>query len=219
MYILEGNIGTGKSTFLGMLSEMYPSIKTELEPIVTWQREDYGRSLLTNFYTDPYRWAFSMETFTLCNRVHQHLADQQKPDPLLVERSIYSGHYCFAQNSYQSGFLSDIEWKKYLSMRSTLTNNYCKPPRGFIYLRTDPYTSISRIQKRNRAGENLISFEYINDIHYRHELFLIKKFCVEQDIIDTPVLVLDCTQEFETDPVVMDRFAQAVISFIAYTNE
>ena len=105
MYILEGNIGAGKSTFLTLLAKHLPHICVTLEPMHNWQKQIYGQSLLANFYQDPKRWAYTLETLAMFCRVREHMEEQKKEDTIqITERSIYSGHYCFAQNDYESGF-------------------------------------------------------------------------------------------------------------------
>ena len=105
MYILEGNIGAGKSTFLKLIGDRMPNISVGLEPLNNWHSEKSGQSLLQQFYTDPKRWAFTLETVAMMSRVKEHMLEQHIPSSFrIVERSIYSGYYCFAQNSYDSGF-------------------------------------------------------------------------------------------------------------------
>ena len=113
MYILEGNIGAGKSTFLKMLANALPSISISLEPINNWQKQVYGQSLLTNFYQSPQRWAYTLETFAMMSRVQEHIQEQKNNGCIIFERSVYSGHYCFAQNSYENGFMTELEWELY----------------------------------------------------------------------------------------------------------
>ncbi len=135
MYILEGNIGAGKSTFLKLIKKHMPDVSIGLEPLHNWQSHISGQSLLSNFMENPYRWAYSMETFAMICRVREHLKDQQHHNShLIIERSIYSGHYCFALNGYRAGFMSELEWKMYNEFFSFLIPTRCLVPRGFIYL-------------------------------------------------------------------------------------
>ena len=100
MYIVEGTIGAGKSTFLRLIEQQLSKIAVIYEPVDSWQSEEHGSSLLTQFYTNPGRWAYSMETFAMACRVKEHLKEQQEQNRFrLMERSIYSGHYCFTYNS------------------------------------------------------------------------------------------------------------------------
>lgn len=148
MYIIEGNIGAGKSTFLKLLGHHMPQAPIGLEPLQNWQSTIYGQSLLTNFYEDPKRWAYTLETLTMMCRVREHLVDQtDKNRNKIIERSIYSGHYAFAQNSYENGFMTNVEWAVYNEWFNFLIPNKCKAPLGFIYLRVDPEVSYERIKK------------------------------------------------------------------------
>ena len=62
MYIVEGNIGAGKSTFLQLIDTHMPDVSVALEPVNNWQNQIYGQSLLTNFYKNPKPWAYTLET-------------------------------------------------------------------------------------------------------------------------------------------------------------
>ncbi len=73
MYIVEGNIGAGKSTFLKIIHEQIQHITVSFEPLHNWQSKVYGQSLLSNFYQDTKRWAFTMETFAMICRAREHM--------------------------------------------------------------------------------------------------------------------------------------------------
>lgn len=215
MYIVEGNIGTGKSTFLKLIQSYIPQVTVIFEPLHNWQSQVYGQSILSNFYTDPQRWAYTMETLAMACRVQEHLKEQQNPNPLrLMERSIYSGHYVFATNDFHNGFLSDLEWSIYLEWFNFLVASHCKPPHGFIYLQAEPEISYDRILKRNRGSEKGISLSYIKQIHDCHEAFLVEKKNVLEGLMRVPVLTLDCNEEFENNPAQFALLAQKVQEFM-----
>jgi deoxyadenosine/deoxycytidine kinase len=113
-----------------------------------------------------------------------------------MERSVYSGHLCFAQNGFNSGFFSDIEWEAYLNIADFLINNQCKTPLGFIYLQADPEICQKRVKIRNRSGEESLSLDYLVNIHNLHEKFLIKKNLAFENIKNIPILVLDANHDF-----------------------
>ena len=75
----------------------------------------------------------------------------------------YSARYCFIENLYESGTMSDneyqvlSEWFNYLVSSPQLDFHVDR----IIYLRTDPEVAYSRIHKRNRAEENTIPFQLI----------------------------------------------------------
>ncbi len=215
MYILEGNIGAGKSTFLKLIGQHFPHISVCLEPIYNWHSENNGQSLLKQFYDNPKRWAFTLETLAMMSRVKEHLLEQQhKTISRIVERSIYSGYYCFAKNSYNSEFLTDIEWNIYQDWFAFLTHNNCKVPDGFIYLKVDPCVAIERIKKRNRSAEDGITLDYLSDINKLHDSFLIEKNGIDQALKDVPVLILDCNAEFEADKIQFAHHCHALSDFL-----
>ena len=215
MIILEGNIGAGKSTFLRLLSEQIPTLRVRQEPVNNWQRQVYGQSLLTSFYQDPKRWAYTFETLTMICRVQEHLIEQQSAHitDVVIERSIYSGFYCFAKNSFMSGFLSSLEWQLYQEWFAMLTHEKCMKPRGFIYLSVDPEIAYERIKKRNRYAEKTLSLGYLKQIHARHQEFLLAKQGIAPALADIPVLVLDCNDEFEADAATFNKHVSAVQDF------
>ncbi len=220
MYLLEGNIGVGKSTFLRLIQEQCPEILVIQEPQESWSSQAYGQSLLENFYKDAHRWAYTIETLALVTRVKHHMATQALKLPLsLMERSVYSGHYCFAQNGYASGFLSPLEWDVYSRMVDVLVHQHCRPPHGFIYLRAQPEVCFDRIQKRQRHGESNITCEYLQQIHNFHEKFLIEKHGIAANLNKTPVLVLDAQFDLATHPEQFAAYIQQIKDFMVHTEQ
>jgi len=214
MFIIEGNIGAGKSTFLKLLQEKIPTVGVAQEPVHNWQKKVYGQSLLANFYQDPKRWAYSIETFAMICRVRDHLIEQEKNETTFIERSIYSGHYCFSQNGYENGFMTTLEWQLYCQWFEFLIPGKCKTPAGFIYLSVDPDVAYKRIKKRNRLAEKQITLAYLKQIHQKHEGFLIHKKGILPELKQVPVLRLDCNQEFETDEVAFQKHLDKISDFI-----
>ena len=214
MFIVEGNIGTGKTTFLKALQQSLPQVIVALEAVDYWQNESNSQSILQNFYQSPHRWAYSMETIALKTRIQEHIMQQASPTTHIVERSIYSGHYCFARNSFEQGFLNQLEWNIYQAWFDFLTAKQCLPPAGFIYLQADPKLSYNRTMQRNRKGEESIPLEYLQQIHDKHEDFLIDKRNVHHSIINTPVLVLDCSYDLLHDKKKLLDYVDLVQQFV-----
>ena len=215
MYFVEGPIGAGKTTFLRLIKEKLPELAVVFEPLHSWDSNQYGESLLSHFYQDPQRWAYTMETLAMACRVQEHLKEQQNPNPFrLMERSIYSGHYIFATNGYQNGFFTELEWQVYLQWFNFLIAGRCKSPQGFIYLKVEPEIAYERIKKRNREAEKTITLEYIQQIHKCHEDFLVHKKGLLEELKDVPVLILDCNDEFEADTEKFSSHAGQVSKFV-----
>lgn len=215
MLIIEGNIGVGKSTFLKKIQALWPLLEIVQEPVENWDNNCGGKSLLSQFYQYPNRWAYTLETLCMLNRVKEHLENQKETNFYrLVERSIYSGHYCFAKNDLAQGFLNATEWAVYQTWVDFFIKQHCNPPLGFIYLRAKPEVCHDRIMQRNRASEQGIGIEYLEQIHTLYEKFLLQKSEVDPRIEKVPVLVLDCNQEFEHDQSVMSKHLSKIQEFI-----
>lgn len=220
MYLVEGNVGAGKSTFLSLLSQQLSSVQVVFESVNSWDKEDHGQSLLAHFYHDAHRWSYTMETFTMFMRVREHLREQADKNPFkIIERSLYSGHYCFARNGYLQGFLAETEWTLYNKWFNFLVEQHCKAPHGFIYLQTDPLVCYERAKKRNRSSEENIPLAYFEQIHEQHEDFLIKKRGILPALRDVPVLILNVSEEFETDAELAKEYAEKVHDFMLLTSQ
>ena len=219
MYILEGNIGVGKSTFLKLIKENLPKVSILTEPKDNWTNQIYGQSLLENFYKDPKRWAYTLETLAMICRSRDHVREQTTSNNIIMERSIYSGHYCFAMNDRQNGFFSAIEWGIYQKWVRFLLEQKCNPPKGFIYLKADTQICLSRVKKRNRISEKNIALSYIKQIEEWHEKFLIRKENIANSIKDVPVLILDCNQDFIENPDNLVKHLYKLNNFIEKTSK
>lgn len=218
MYILEGNIGAGKSTLLKLIKEHLPHIPVALEPVDDWQKQIYGQSLLTNFYQNSKRWAYTFETFTMMNRAKEHMVMHTQDSIQIVERSVYSGYYCFARNSYEQGFISPLEWELYLQWYTWLVAEKCEAPKGFLYLRVDPSIAYERIRKRNRYAEKTVPLSYLKQIHAKHEDFLITQESISPELKSVPVLVLDCNEDFAANPVLLQEKLDQIQAFMGVAS-
>ncbi|MCK4651197.1 deoxynucleoside kinase [Candidatus Babeliales bacterium] len=219
MYILEGNIGVGKSTFLEQIKKNLPEIQILTEPKDNWTQQIFGQSLLENFYKNPQRWAYTLETLAMICRAKDHIKEQnQKNGNVLIERSVYSGHYCFAINGHQNGYFTQIEWNIYNKWANFILTNQCKPPKGFIYLKATPQICIERIKKRGRMSEKSLTMAYLKQIHYWHEKFLIKKDNITETIKNVPVLILNCNQNFIQNQQILLEHLVKTKNFIEKTT-
>jgi deoxyguanosine kinase len=194
MIIVEGNIGAGKSTFLKNLAQYCDYFDIAQEPVDSWHKKEDGSNLLENFYKNPHRWAYTLETFAMAARLQEHIKHAQNPKPIIVERSIYSGHYCFAKNDYLAGYMTEIEWELYQQWFNTVIASFATPPKGFIYLKVSPEVALARIKNRNRVGEENITLDYLKEIEKRHEEFLVKKDNILPNISNLPVKIFNVDQ-------------------------
>ncbi len=211
-FIIEGNIGAGKSTFLKLMSNNI-AINTLLEPHESWQNVD-GENLFDRFYSQGTRWAYTFQTYVLVTRItkQERKAQQNNQEIQLLERSIYSDRYCFAQNCYELGFMNELEWSLYQHFFNWLITSHTLKPTGFIYLQTDPQICYQRLIKRSRVEELGVSLDYLQRLHEKHEAWLFDR---DQSI---PVLTLPGNDEFETKQEVQESYRSRIQEFLAVVS-
>ena len=112
--LVEGNIGTGKSTFLEIMSS-WPGVEVFLEQVDLWRNVD-GVNLYDKYRDDPHRWSTTFQTYVFKTRlvifIHtyilhipyiffrttQILGARKSTSPIvIIERSLYSERYCFVE--------------------------------------------------------------------------------------------------------------------------
>ena len=215
VFILEGNIGAGKSTFLSLIKEALP-VQIVYEPVAKWQNVGAGENVLEKFYQDTKRWAYTFQSYAFITRIieQKEYAKVNNFGVQVLERSVYSDRYCFAKNCYEMGMMSPLEWSLYQQWFEWLVGNYMACPTGFIYLQTDPSICYERLTKRARSEEIGVSFDYLRLLHEKHEAWLIEKKDILFALHDIPVLVLNCNENFENNPEVMNRFRDQIKTFI-----
>ena len=214
-FIIEGNIGAGKSTFLSLIEKELP-VQVVYEPHQKWQDVGAGDNLLEKFYNDTPRWAYTFQSYAFITRIIEQMekAKTNQHGVQVLERSVYSDRYCFAKNCFEMGTLSALEWKLYQEWFEWLIVNYAPKPTGFIYLKTDPRVCYERLTKRAREEEVGVSLGYLSSLHDKHESWLLKKHEVAAYLQDVPVLIIDCNKEFEEDKEQMEKHRNAISSFI-----
>lgn len=170
---VEGNIGTGKSTFLKMIEKCYGKDKYQViyEPIDIWTnfKDSEGKNILQYFYDDTKRYAYTFQHIVFLSRVQSlDLIDETK-EIVFIERSIYSDKNIFAKNCFEQGMISDIEFQLYQTWFDWFQKKLKDMKYEFLYLKCSPETSYSRMRTRSRNEESKISFDYILQIHNKHQ--------------------------------------------------
>lgn len=209
MPYIEGTIGAGKSTFLKMLQEaLGDKIHCIQEPVQKWV--DVG--ILQAFYDNPKENAYKFQTYTFLTR-WQALREADKlnlgPDVCrIVERSIYSDRYVFAESLHASGMISNMEWTMYCEWWGSLQEleREINKDDQFIYLRANPEKAFERMQKRGRDGEAEVPLEYLRENVSRHDRWLLST--------TSNVLVIDVDDDFESNPEVFAHHLERVCAFL-----
>lgn len=192
---MEGNIGSGKSTFLKLLASL-DWVATYQEPVEMWQHVG-GQNLFQLQLSQPDRWLHTFQTYSTLTRVQtSYLASAPTSSKVSVmERSLFSERYCFVQMVKDSGALSLGEFSVLDKWFNMLTG------RGdpglevdlIVYVKSDPGVLMDRIRARGRKGEEIISEDFLEEVHYRHQAWL------EEGAfpLPAPVVILDGNHDLE----------------------
>lgn len=212
---IEGNIGCGKSTFLKILQNYLlvsnKSISFISEPVDEWQNQldDDEQNILQKFYSDQKRWSFTFQMNSFISRIQK--IENNKKDISIVERSVFTDRYCFANNCYESGDMTKLEYDIYCKWNDWLIDKFNVTPNGYIYLKTSPEICCDRINIRARSEEDSIPLEYLKKLHNNHEYWL--------NTTKIPVLEIDVSDNFISDKEQIDVLVQKVQNFINTLNQ
>ena len=225
---IEGNIGTGKSTFVDLLNNYISKFESGgkftpvliQEPVDEWMQtfDADGKNILERFYEDQDRWSFTFQMNSFISRAHriqktlEDIKETGKEPLLLVERSIYTDRHCFAKNCYESGKMTKMEYDIYCKWNDWLSEQFSLRPEAYIYLRCPPEVNVDRIAKRSREGECGIPLEYLKQLHEHHDSWM------ANEKVSIPVLTIDALKNF-LDSDVMSSIFEELFEFVNGVSE
>ena len=111
VFSIEGNIGAGKSTLIDILKQkLYndDSIIFVSEPLDMWQtiQDENGVNMLTKFYEDQDKYAFSFQVMAFATRLLK-MKNEMKRKPnakiIICERSLEADYNIFAKMLHDDG--------------------------------------------------------------------------------------------------------------------
>ena len=152
--VVEGNIGSGKTSLAKMLAERW-NARLLLETF-----ED--NPFLPKFYQEPERYGFPVELTFLAERYHQKKETSAQTDlfqPRLVADYMFSKSLIFAQIN-----LSEDEFQLYRSLFQIIHERLPKPDL-IVFLHCSPEQALKNIAKRGRSYEESIQLEYLESIN------------------------------------------------------
>ena len=192
IYALEGNIGAGKTTILKLIGKHFKDVELVEEPVKEWQNVG-GMNLLDSFYSDPKRWGFSFEFYSMLTKIQALLnaANSDKPI-IIIERSILSNKV-FMDISKDLDKLDKMEYRILMNTYDFYIQHVYPQLSGIIYLDTPVDECIRRITKRNRGEECSIEKSYLE--------LLKKKFDEMANSSTMTVIRIDGMYDCERDSV------------------
>jgi len=132
-------------------------------------------------------------------------AVEYNPNAIIItERSLYTDKLVFAKMLYDSNKIEYINYQIYLNWFETFSENF--PLKKIIYIKTNPEICHSRIEKRSRQGENLISLSYLTECDKYHE----------EMIHNLPIkkLILDGNVDIYTEKDILKEWIDKIEIFI-----
>ena len=175
---IEGNIGSGKTTFINELMnlEKMKTINTICflkEPVNLWEsiKNNNNETIIECFYKEQEKYAFPFQVMAYVSRIaliKQAIANGFKY--IFTERCIYTDKNVFLKMLHESNKVEKMNNDIYNMLFETFTQEYNI---YHIYIQTSPEVALQRVMKRNRAGENNISLEYLTMCDNYHNNWLV----------------------------------------------
>lgn len=160
IYVIEGIIGAGKTTF-GKSAENYlNNIGLECKFFPEYVNID----LLNQFIGDMKKYAYPFQMLMLFKRVETYKEAERYAKTggiSLIDRSI-AGDMSFAKMHVQNGNITQEEWNTYINV---IKKEVLPTPSACIYLQCNPENSINRIKHRGYSSEiNGYSINYLDEL-------------------------------------------------------
>ncbi|MEJ5197298.1 MAG: deoxynucleoside kinase [Anaerolineae bacterium] len=160
---IAGNIGVGKSSLTGLLSE-----RLGWEPFYEAVSDN---PYLADFYADMGRYAFHSQIFFLSRRLRHHRRLLDFPGSVVQDRSVYEDAEIFARALYDQGHIAPRDYQTYRELYEVLVQ-FLPPPDLVVYLRASVPTLLHRIALRGRSFERAISAEYLSTLNGLYEAWM-----------------------------------------------
>ena len=172
IFTIEGNIGSGKSTFVKHLKEYYKnnnSIYFLDEPVEEWNeiKDESNKNMIEKYYENQTRYAFAFQMMAYITRITKlQKALNDGYNIIITERCIYTDKNVFAKMLYDENKIEHVEYVIYNKWFEEFTANI--PDIKVIYIKTKPEIAKERINFRNRKGEENIPLEYLQKCDIYH---------------------------------------------------
>lgn len=177
---IAGNIGTGKTSLTEKLAQKF-GWEPHFESVT-------DNPYLEDFYKDMGRWSFQLQVFFLNHRYAAHKSVTKGTFSAIQDRSIYEDANIFARNLFETGLMSERDYKNYFSLYQSMTA-HLGPPDLMVYLRKSVPRLKTLIAKRGRSFEQSITETYLQSLNTYYDEWirgynLGPKLWIETDDLD-----------------------------------
>lgn len=191
--VIEGNIGSGKTTLAQMVAERWEA-RLMLE-----QFSD--NPFLPKFYQNPDRHAFALELSFLAERYHQNRNELSRTDlfqPCVVSDYSFAKSLIFAQINLQ-----EDEFELYRTLFQIIHGRLPRPDL-LVYLHCSEEKSLRQIRKRGRSYEVGIGIEYLRRVTRGYMEFFRQQ-------TETPTVLIDSERlDFISDTMHLEALLEVM---------
>ena len=195
--VVQGNIGSGKSTFVEKLKARY-NTRNDIcflqEPVNEWLtiKDKQGVNILENYYKDQPKYAFMFQIMEYISRltILKRAIESNQYKYIITERCLNTDRNVFCKMLYDDGLIEDIGYQIYNKWFDEFIN-FENVDYIHVYLKTDPQVSKKRVDIRARVEET-IPIEYLTKCHEYHDRWLLTT--------DQKVVIIDSNQDIEINP-------------------
>ena len=159
--IIEGNIGSGKTSLATLLSKHYES-ELVLE-------EFAENSFLPRFYENPDRWAFPLELSFLADRYKQLKSVFENAR---LHNKLLISDYLFDKSKIFAGKTLQFHEHELYNQFFEIVHENIPAPDLLVYLNCKTSRLLENIKKRNREFEKHIDSSYLEKIESGYRQFL-----------------------------------------------
>ena len=182
---VEGNIGSGKTTMIENLQTYLKDDKSVAflrEPVDIWEsiKDTDGKSILTKFYEDQHKYAFTFQVMAFMTRrdlikkkIQEIMESNQEVKVIICERSLEADRNIFAKMLYDDGVIDEINYQVYLRIYNEFSSEYKLD--GIIYIDTNADICHERMGRRGRDSEEGVPLSYLIKCQEYHNIWLMEK--------------------------------------------
>lgn len=163
LYVVEGNIGVGKSTTLESLREAGYTVVPE--PVDRWM----ASGALEGYYrgdVDPFTFQCHILQ-TKADALRSAMARAPPESVIVMERGFIGDAGVFLRYNVDRGLVSELQYAVYNDIMEALVGDVFVD--GVIYLDASPATCCERVISRGRPGEESVSESLLEKIQTYYE--------------------------------------------------
>ena len=174
---VEGNIATGKTSFISNLTKLLSKIDTYKIKVYAAEKSSQSYTIYDLFCLNPEKWTAEYVIQNLSSKLEfleKHLHDTNTI--LIIERSLHTESEVFLRSLYDCNMIHSLTYNICINLvqqiSKILFQSQMNEQISYIYLRADPNDLFDNIMINNIFDS--INFKLLKSIHDNYEMFLQK---------------------------------------------